>query len=111
MPILASSTYVNAYGKSSSGVVAVTTAAPMDSTQGTQDAFVVKYDTAGKSVWSARIGSTGADVGYGIATDTSGNVYVTGQTGSGIMIGRIISAGTSGDFSSGQSHGHGEAGR
>jgi hypothetical protein len=80
MPILASSTYVNAYGKSSS-VVAVTTAAPLDSVNGGLDAFVVKYNTAGKSVWSARIGSVQPDVGFGIATDTSGNVYVTGRGG------------------------------
>lgn len=72
--------YVNAYGKAA-GVVAVTGALPLDSVEASQDAFVVKYDTTGKSVWSARITTTTQDLGLGITTDTSGNIYVSGQGG------------------------------
>lgn len=51
---------------------------------GAGDAFVVKYNTSGFVQWNARIESTQADIGYGIATDSSGNVYVTGQAGTGV---------------------------
>ncbi len=33
-------------------------------------------------VYSTYLGGTGDDVGYGIAVDTAGNAYVTGNTGS-----------------------------
>ena len=45
---------------------------------GGQDAFLAKYSSAGSVVWATRIASTGTDVGYGVATDSSGNVFVTG---------------------------------
>jgi hypothetical protein len=45
---------------------------------GAQDVFVAKYTSAGAVVWAAQIAGTGADVGQGIATDSSGNVFVTG---------------------------------
>ena len=77
MPILASSMFPNAYGKV--GGVAITTANPLNSTDNTNDVYVVKYNSLGKSVWAARIGGTGGDLGFSITTDTSGNVYVTGQ--------------------------------
>lgn len=51
---------------------------------GLGDAFVVKYDSSGFVQWNARIESTQADIGFGIATDSSGNLYVTGQTGTGV---------------------------
>lgn len=79
MPILASTTYVNAYGKSA--VIAVQTGASnLTSLSMSTDIFIVKYDTLGKSIWSTRISSKNEnDFGYGIDIDTSGNVYVSGQ--------------------------------
>jgi hypothetical protein len=43
-----------------------------------QDAFIVKYNTSGVAQWATTIQGTSSDVGYGIATDSTG-VYVTGQ--------------------------------
>jgi hypothetical protein len=50
------------------------------------DAFIVKYNTSGAVQWVTRIASTGTDIGYGIATDTSGDVYVTGQSGINVTV-------------------------
>ena len=47
-------------------------------TGGTYDAFLAKYSSTGTVLWAARIASTGDDAGYGVATDSSGNVFVTG---------------------------------
>ena len=79
MPILASSSYRNIYGKPDAY-------ATIESVAGGQDAFITKYNTVGKAVWSARIATysaTGSEVVNGVITDTSGNIYVTGTTGSG----------------------------
>ena len=45
----------------------------------TQAVFVLKYNSTGTLVGSMLFDGTGADVGYGITTDSSGNMYVTGQ--------------------------------
>jgi hypothetical protein len=48
---------------------------------GNGDAFVAQLSSDGsKLVYSSYLGGTGADFGQGIAVDTSGNAYVTGQT-------------------------------
>jgi len=44
------------------------------------DAFVVKLDTAGDMLWATYYGGSGNEEGYGIATDGSGNVLITGWT-------------------------------
>lgn len=45
---------------------------------GSDDIFLVKYNSAGTHVSSVRYGSTGSDQGNGVATDAAGNVVVTG---------------------------------
>ena len=50
---------------------------------GSYDAFVAKLNAAGSALlYSTYLGGGGNDVGQGIAVDSSGNAYVTGQTSS-----------------------------
>src|SRR5947207_1635818 len=47
----------------------------------TSNAFVTKLDSTGSAlVYSTYLGGSGRDGGWGIAVDTLGNAYVTGQT-------------------------------
>ncbi len=69
------------------------------------DIFVAKYDAGGNFFWAKSMGGKGADYGYGVVVDGSGNVYVTGvfysdtadfnPGGSG---GKLISAGDQDGF-------------
>jgi hypothetical protein len=54
-----------------------------DTTQnGNLDVFVSKIGAAGVVTFTTYLGGTAADEGTGIALDTAGNIYVTGQTAS-----------------------------
>jgi beta-propeller repeat-containing protein len=45
------------------------------------EAFLTKVDASGSTLaWSSYLGGSHPDVGYGVAVDGSGNVYVTGST-------------------------------
>jgi len=46
---------------------------------GIGDVFVAKYDQSGFLIWAKSFGSTGADLGFGIAVDTDGYIYSTGN--------------------------------
>lgn len=43
------------------------------------DMFLAKYDAAGNLKWLRTAGGIQSDCGYGVKTDTDGNVYVTGD--------------------------------
>jgi len=62
---------------------------------GTNDTYVAKYSSAGTVLWAAQIASTtGSDVGFGIAADLSGNVFVIGYYGAALTL--YNTSGTSG---------------
>ncbi len=45
---------------------------------GTRSGFITKLDTEGNFLWTKRVGGTTYAESYGIATDASGNSYITG---------------------------------
>jgi len=47
---------------------------------GAYDAFLAKFDSSGSRQWSTYFGGSGEDVEYGIASDDSANIYITGYT-------------------------------
>jgi hypothetical protein len=50
----------------------------LDAPLGTHAVFIIKYNSLGTALWAKQIDGTGLDIGYGIAVDAPGNVYVTG---------------------------------
>jgi hypothetical protein len=51
------------------------------SNSGNKDAFITKLNTTGSAlIYSTYLGGTGIDIVHGIAVDTSGNAYITGET-------------------------------
>ena len=44
------------------------------------DSFVMKYDLNGNHIWTKFIGSESTEGGFGVGVDTSGNVYLAGNT-------------------------------
>jgi hypothetical protein len=51
--------------------------------QGLVDAFVTKLDPSGTTrIYSVYLGGGGSDIGWGIAVDAGGSVYLTGETNS-----------------------------
>lgn len=49
---------------------------------GNYDFSVVKYNSSGTLQWQRTIGGSNSDYGFGIAADSSGNIYVTGYQSS-----------------------------
>lgn len=66
--------------------VTVAPLTPLQTQSGSIDAFIICYNSSGIGLWSARVASTGSDVIYAIATDSNGNVYVTGQSGANTVL-------------------------
>ena len=53
---------------------------PVNPHAGGDDAFVAKLNSSGVRQWHTFMGSTDIDIGYAIAVDGSGNVYVAGRS-------------------------------
>ncbi len=83
-----SNDYANGVATDSSGNVYVTgyTGGGLDgnTNAGSDDLFVVKYNSSGTKQWTKQLGTSSNDYANGVATDSSGNVYVTGYTGGGL---------------------------
>jgi photosystem II stability/assembly factor-like uncharacterized protein len=56
---------------------------PNSTPGGASDAFLVKLGPSGREfMYATRLGGSGDDVGNGVAVDSSGSAYITGQTNS-----------------------------
>ena len=60
------------------GLSAATWGSPLSPFAGAYDVFVAKLDANGSLLWNTFLGGPDNDIGYGIAVDTSGNVYLNG---------------------------------
>jgi len=47
---------------------------------GNSDIFLVKFYSSGTKQWTKQLGTSSMDFGSGVTTDSSGNIYVTGET-------------------------------
>jgi hypothetical protein len=53
---------------------------------GSSDGFVAKYDSMGVLQWLTHISGPGQDRVNAVSADAAGNVYITGQTDSGMLV-------------------------
>ena len=71
----------NAYVTGSTNSSNFPTVNPLQATNAGRDAFVAKLNTAGSALaYSTYLGGSGGETPFGIAVDTAGNAYVTGDT-------------------------------
>jgi hypothetical protein len=54
---------------------------PGQTSAGSWDAFVRKYDPNGKEIWTRQFGTSDEDRARGVAVDSGGNFYIAGETG------------------------------
>jgi Domain of unknown function (DUF4347)/Bacterial Ig-like domain/Beta-propeller repeat len=54
---------------------------------GNEDIFVTKLNSDGSVAWAQNFGGSNYDIGYSIATDSSGNVYTTGSFNGSVTFG------------------------
>ena len=47
---------------------------------GSHDAFLSKFDSDGNELWRTQIGTSGWDESHSVAVDSSGNIYISGDT-------------------------------
>jgi hypothetical protein len=47
---------------------------------GLYDGFLRKYDALGNQLWTTQLGTIATDTAYSVATDASGNIFVSGKT-------------------------------
>ncbi|MBX3244177.1 MAG: SBBP repeat-containing protein [Acidobacteria bacterium] len=66
---------------------------PGQTSLGSNDAFLRRYDAEGNEVWTRQFGTNSVDSGYAADTDPEGNIYVVGDT-VGTFPGQTSSGGT-----------------
>lgn len=65
--------------------------------QGTQDAYLTKYDSAGNVQWTRMLGSAGSASAYSLALNPAGGVVVAGST-TGAVMSTAVSDGNNDSF-------------
>ncbi len=68
---------------SNTGTVIATPGSHQPIHNGSQDAFLVKFNSSGVRQWGTYYGGFGDEYGYGVATDNSGNIFLSGSSDSG----------------------------
>ena len=67
-------------------ITGYTEGALVGTSAGTIDAFLVKYNSVGTSLWTKQLGTTANDITSAIAIDSNNNVYISGYT-TGSLVG------------------------
>ncbi len=67
---------------------------------GATDAFIAKFNSSGTLIFDDNVGSTGADVAYGVVVGASDKIFITGTSGSGTISGYGGSGAILGRYSS-----------
>ncbi|GAH18436.1 unnamed protein product, partial [marine sediment metagenome] len=57
------------------------------------DVFLAKYDALGNQQWIEQFGSTNSDSNYDVSTDSLGNIYIGGGTGTGGFLAKYDATG------------------
>ena len=72
--------FVCGYTQTSTSSVIATAACHQPSLSGTEDAFLMKFNSNGIRLWSTYYGGTGNEQGFECRTDRYGNIFMSGQT-------------------------------
>jgi hypothetical protein len=76
---LSGNVFLTGYTYSSSGI---SSGGFQNNFGGVVDGYLVKFNSSGNRLWATYFGGSSADYVYGLVTDVSGNVYVSGKTAS-----------------------------
>lgn len=72
-------TYVTGTFAGTTATFGTTTLTNADPNGFNGDIFIAKYSSSGDVIWAKSAGGTGNDAGNGIAMDSDGNIYITGE--------------------------------
>ncbi len=76
---------VNNYNTITLGAISVVPFGTLANTNGNFDGFLVKYNSSGTALWATNIAGSSNEFPNSVATDSAGNVYVTGGSNSSLL--------------------------